>query len=113
MSEILGTFQRICKCQGPIGRVGGCWSFREVGCSLLVAMLKEETKKKKLDLGISPAFSPSLHPSLPPSYPISLSLSVSFLSYLVIEYETWEIKGEIKKNPLRSKGWLQRVHVYY
>ena len=35
------------------GRVGGWWSFSGVGCSLLVVVLKEETKGKKLDSGIS------------------------------------------------------------
>jgi hypothetical protein len=32
---------------------GGCWSFRETGYGLLVAMVKRETKGKKLDSGIS------------------------------------------------------------
>jgi hypothetical protein len=29
--------------------VVSCWSFIEVGCGLLVAMVEEETKEKKLD----------------------------------------------------------------
>ena len=48
---------------------GGWWSFKEVGCSLLVAVLKEETKGKESDSGIF---------LIPPS-PLSL-----FLSYLVL-----------------------------
>ena len=35
----------VCAC------VQGCWSFRKVGCGLLVAMVKEETKGKKLGGG--------------------------------------------------------------
>jgi hypothetical protein len=27
------------------GMVHGCWSLREIGCSLLAAMVKEETKE--------------------------------------------------------------------
>ena len=38
---------------GTEKRGDGCWSFREVGCGLLVAVVKEETKGKKLDSGIS------------------------------------------------------------
>jgi hypothetical protein len=49
--------------------VGHSWSFREVGCGSLVAMVKEETKGKKLDLGIF----------LIPLYPLSL-----LFPYLVI-----------------------------
>jgi hypothetical protein len=40
------------------GRVVVCWSFREVGCGLLVAMVKEETKGTKLHSGIHSCFSP-------------------------------------------------------
>jgi hypothetical protein len=35
-----------------------CWSFREIGCVLVVAVIKEETKGKKLDPGIFLFFSP-------------------------------------------------------
>lgn len=38
--------------------MGGCWLFREVGCGLLVVVLKEETKGKKLDPGVSILFFP-------------------------------------------------------
>jgi hypothetical protein len=40
----------------PIGGISGCWSFKGIGCGLLVAMLKEETKRKEIrfrDLYIS------------------------------------------------------------
>jgi hypothetical protein len=47
MSGILGILQKL---RVPRGRVNGCWSFRKVGCGLLVAMVKEETKRKKLGL---------------------------------------------------------------
>jgi hypothetical protein len=36
----------------------GYWSFREIGSSLLVVVLKEETKGKKLDSEISISLSP-------------------------------------------------------
>jgi hypothetical protein len=68
--------------RAPIGRVGGWWLFREVGCSLLVAMVKEDTKGKKLGPGIL---------IVPP-----LSL---FLSYLVFVGETRGIKRGEMKNP--------------
>jgi hypothetical protein len=54
----------------------GWWLFRRVGCSLLVVILKEETKGKK-KIQVSLTFSP---------------LS-SFLSYLVMVGETRRIKG--------------------
>lgn len=38
---------------GPQEVKGGCLLFREAGCSLLVAVIKEETKGKKSDSGIS------------------------------------------------------------
>ena len=69
----------------------GCWSLREVACSFLVAVVKEETKGKKLDPGIF----------LTPLFPLSF-----FLSCLVLEDETMGIKGRIKKNPQGSKGQL-------
>ena len=43
-----GTFQMVCTYEGPKSQVSGCWSFREVGCGLLVAMVKEEIKGTKL-----------------------------------------------------------------
>lgn len=43
-----------------ISEIGGCWPLREVGCGLLVAMRKEETKGKNIDSGTPP---PSPHPS--------------------------------------------------
>ena len=63
---------------------GGSWSFREVGCSLLVAVVKEETKGKKSDSGIF---------LIPPS-PLSL-----FLSYLVLGSKMCVCGGEV------DKGW--------
>jgi hypothetical protein len=62
--------------------VGGCWLFREFGCSLLVAMVKEETNGKKSDSGIF----------LIPLFPLVL-----FLSYLVLGGEMGEIKEEPQK----------------
>jgi hypothetical protein len=53
--------------------ISACWSFREVGCSLLVVVLKEETKGKRLDSGI---FLISFFPLSPLS------------SYLVVRGET-------------------------
>jgi hypothetical protein len=44
--------------RAPLGGVGGCWVFKGVGCSLLIIMLKEETKGNRLYLEIS--FSPPL-----------------------------------------------------
>jgi hypothetical protein len=38
--------------------VGGSWSFREVGCHLSIAVVKEGTKGKTLDSGIPPSFLP-------------------------------------------------------
>jgi hypothetical protein len=58
---IQGTFQRALRGSG-----GGVGCSRGVGCGLLVVVLKEEAKRKKIDLGISPP---------PPSF---------LLSYLVI-----------------------------
>lgn len=37
MFGMLGTFQRVHKCEGR----GSCWSFKEVGCTLLGAVVKE------------------------------------------------------------------------
>lgn len=66
---------------GPLrGRVDNCWLFRGLGCGLLAAVLKEETKGKKLDSGIF--FPPN---SSPPSIPVAL-LSIN-------GGETREIKG--------------------
>lgn len=68
----------------PIGGVDGCWSFRGIGCSLLVVMFKETTRKK-LDSGISIFLSLYIYPSL---------------SYLTMGVETKGvgIKGGKKKN---------------
>jgi hypothetical protein len=60
--EILGTFQMVYKCEGPqdVGPhilVGGCWSLREVGCGLLVAMVKKRNKKKEIRCRDFPNFS--------------------------------------------------------
>ena len=74
------------------GRVVVCWSFREVGCSLLVAMVKEETKGKKFSSEIF----------LIPLSPLSF-----FLSYLVLEGKTGEIKGGKKKKLQSSKDEVQ------
>ena len=63
---ILGAFQRYINARTQLGVVGSCWSFGEVGCGLLVVMLKKETKGKKFDSGIS----------LIPLSPLSLFLSV-------------------------------------
>jgi hypothetical protein len=49
MFGILGTFQRVHECWSQlVGDGGGCWFFRDIGCGLLVAVVKEETKGKKL-----------------------------------------------------------------
>lgn len=45
---ILGSPQREYNSRAP-----SCWSFRVFAYSLFVVMLKEKTKGKKLDLGIS------------------------------------------------------------
>lgn len=71
------------------GEVGGCWSFREVGCSFLVVLFKE-TRRKTLNSEMSISV-----------YPLS------FLSYLVIGSEAKEIKDGNKKNPQSSKDQLQ------
>lgn len=62
MFGILGIFRGYINVSASRGRVDGWWFFRDVGCVLLVVMLKGE--KKKLDSG--------------------LSLSHSFLSCLVM-----------------------------
>jgi hypothetical protein len=49
MFGILRIFQRIHKCEGSLRcRVGGWWLLGEVVYCLLVAGIKEETKRKKL-----------------------------------------------------------------
>ena len=67
------------------------WLFGEVGCGLLIAMVKEETEGEKLDSGIF----------LIPLSPLSL-----FLSYLVLRDEPSGIKSRKKKNPQSSKDQL-------
>ena len=99
MFGILGTFQRGINLKALRGRVGGCWLFREVGCGLLIAMVKEKIKDSVIH---------SLSLSLSPLSP-SLSLSFSFfLSYLVLGDKTGAgmIKGWRKKNLQSSKDQL-------
>lgn len=64
-------------------------SFTEDVCSLLAAVVKEETKEKKLKNKI-----------LIPLSPLPL-----FSSYLVLGGETRGLKGGEKKNPQNSKEW--------
>jgi hypothetical protein len=63
----------------PIGWISGCWSFIGVGCSLLVVMLKDKTRRNCTQRSLS------LFP--PPSF---------FLFYTVIGGETEGIKDGIK-----------------
>jgi hypothetical protein len=67
--EFWELFREYINDRALISEVGVGWS-RVVGCDLLVAMLKEETKGKKIDTGISFSLSPSL--------PLSLPLCTSF-----------------------------------
>lgn len=78
------------------GRVGSWWLFKGVGCSLLIVVVKEETKAKKLDAGTS------LSPSLPsPSYSVS---------HLVIGAGSSRDKGGGgKENPQSRKDKLQSI----
>jgi hypothetical protein len=70
MFRILGTFQRVDTFSAPrSGVVVVGWSGCGSGCGLLVAVVKERTKGKKLDLEVS----------------ISLAPLSFFLFYLVIE----------------------------
>lgn len=48
-SETLGAFQKVyINTRALRGRVGGYWSLRGVGCSLLVAMVKRRNKRKEI-----------------------------------------------------------------
>jgi hypothetical protein len=53
MFGILGNFRGYINTRALVGRVGGWWSFRAVLCSLLVVMLKDETRRRKLDSDLS------------------------------------------------------------
>jgi hypothetical protein len=55
---ILELFRKYMNARAPIGRVGGWWSFRKVGCSLLV-VLRDKNKKKfdsEINLYIFPLY---------------------------------------------------------
>jgi hypothetical protein len=75
----------------PRGKVEGCWSFRKVGCSILV--VKEETK------GIRSRDFPD---SSFPSILLSLLLSVRKEVKQVRE----GIKDRNRKQPHSNKGWI-------
>jgi hypothetical protein len=51
--EFWELFRRPINLRDPRGRVSGCCSFREVGYSLVVAVVKEETRRKELHSEIS------------------------------------------------------------
>jgi hypothetical protein len=83
--EFWELFTRYINSSALRGRIWWLLVFREFGCSLLVVMLKEEMKGKKLDSDLSLPLSFSLPP---------LSL---FLSSDMIGDEAWRIKSENKK----------------
>ena len=98
MFVILGTSQRCINARAPREGMDGCWLFRKVSYSLLVAVVKDETKGKKLDSGIflSPlsllsCFSPILCPEVKPR----------------VTDGSWN-KGWEKENPQSSKDQLQK-----
>lgn len=83
--HVTGNFSEGTQMPGP-ERWWGCWSFREVGCSLVVAVVNKETiqnKRKESRFG-----------DFPNSSPLSL-----FVYYLVLGGETKGIKGGKRTNP--------------